>query len=42
MPWEVWANGCPKCGNTKVDVTVILDKTGRIRDAKIIKEADLR
>jgi len=37
MPWEVWANGCPKCGNMKVDITVILDKTGRIRDAKIIK-----
>lgn len=37
MPWEVWNKGCPKCGNTKVDITVIHDKLGRFRDAKIIK-----
>lgn len=36
-PWEVWTNGCPKCGNMNVDITVIHDKLGRIRDAKIVK-----
>lgn len=37
MPWEVWKKGCPKCGCMRVDVTIIHDKTGRIRDAKIAK-----
>ena len=34
MPWEVWTKGCPKCGCVKVDVTVVHDKSGRIRDMK--------
>lgn len=42
MPWEVWKNGCPKCGSTKVDLTVIHDKTGKIRDAHILKPSKLR
>ncbi|MHA1170095.1 MAG: hypothetical protein ACTSRU_19875 [Candidatus Hodarchaeales archaeon] len=25
-PWDLWPNGCPKCGCHKVDVTVIIDK----------------
>jgi predicted nucleic acid-binding Zn-ribbon protein len=35
MPWEVWPKGCPKCGCSKVDVTVIHDKLGRVKDATI-------
>lgn len=38
MPWEAWPNGCPKCGCRKADVTVIHDKLGRIKDAKILKD----
>ncbi len=34
MPWEVWSKGCPKCGCKKVDVIVIHDKLGRIKDVK--------
>jgi hypothetical protein len=36
MPWEAWPNGCPKCGHKKVDVTMILDKSGHVKDAKIV------
>ncbi len=35
MPWEVWPNGCPCCGNKTVDITVIHDKLGRITDVKV-------
>ena len=31
MPWEAWSNGCPKCGSKNCDVTVILDKSGKIK-----------
>ena len=37
IPWELWPKGCPKCGCSKVDVTVIHDKLGRVKDAKIIR-----
>lgn len=37
MPWEIWPKGCPKCGCSKVDVTVIADKMGRFTDAKIVR-----
>ena len=39
MPWEVWLKGCPKCGSKKVDVTVIHDKLGRIKDAKVLTDS---
>lgn len=35
MPWEVWSKGCPKCGSSKVDVYVILDKLGIVQNKKI-------
>jgi Zn finger protein HypA/HybF involved in hydrogenase expression len=34
MPWEVWPKGCPRCGSKKVDVTIVLDKLGRIKDIR--------
>jgi len=37
MPWEVWPNGCPKCGHKKADVTLIHDKSGQITDVTIKK-----
>ena len=37
MPWEVWPKGCPKCGSSRVDVTLVHDKLGRIKDAKIVR-----
>lgn len=30
-PWEIWPNGCPKCGNSKIDVTVIVDKSDLVK-----------
>lgn len=41
MPWEVWTKGCPKCGCSKVDVTIIHDKSGIIRDAKIERKTKM-
>lgn len=31
-PWDVWPNGCPECGGKKVDVTLVLDKSGRFQN----------
>jgi hypothetical protein len=42
MPWEVWPKGCPKCGCMKVDVTVIHDKLGRVKDAHVVQKEPLR
>lgn len=39
-PWDVWDKGCPKCGCSKVDITVIFDKSGRIRDATILSSKE--
>jgi predicted nucleic-acid-binding Zn-ribbon protein len=37
-PWDIWKNGCPKCGCSKVDVTIVLDRTGRIQDIKRVEK----
>ncbi len=36
FPWEAWPKGCPKCGSTKVDVTVIQDKSGAAKDVEMV------
>ena len=35
-PWDIWPKGCPKCGNRKADVYLIVDKQNRLAN-KVIK-----
>jgi Zn finger protein HypA/HybF involved in hydrogenase expression len=35
MPWEHWTKGCPRCGSKKVDVYLILDKMGVLKNKNI-------